>query len=174
MTETVAVALVTALSTLIAAGLTGAVTLRLQRRQAAAERLRLREEARRTAYADLLSASTDAWMAVDRAWGLYPPNSDEPRPPEIQEGLAVLKRLEQALHVVTLYGPPALDSKAAALYNSADQEFWNIVRVLMANVGEQQSAIALAEPDQQPNGEARLAARAAFTVAARIALDTAG
>ncbi|MFJ8828050.1 hypothetical protein ACIREE_40810 [Streptomyces sp. NPDC102467] len=174
MTETVAVALVTALSTLAAAGLTGAVTLRLQRRQAAAERLRLREEARRTAYADLLSASTDAWAAVDRAWGLYPQNPDEPRHPEIQEGLAALKRLDQALHVVTLYGPPALDLKAAALYNSADQEFWTIVSLLRTNVGAQQSAIALAEPEQKPNNEARLAARAAFTVAARNALDTAG
>ncbi|MEU0382613.1 hypothetical protein ABZ093_35815 [Streptomyces cyaneofuscatus] len=170
MTETVAVAMVTALSTLFAAGLTGAVTLRLQRRQAAAERLRIREEARRMAYANLLSASTDAWLAIDEVWKLRPPGSNEPRQPEIGEALSALKLLDQALHVATLYGPPSIDKAAAALYNSADEEYWNIVRVLMANEGEQRGATQLCEPAQLPNPELRLATRAVFTAAARAAL----
>lgn len=81
--DIVAVALITALSTLFAAGLTGAITLRLQGRQAAAERIRAREEARRTAYAGLLSASAETWFAIDAMWRLVPPrNADAPMHPE--------------------------------------------------------------------------------------------
>ncbi|MFE3942352.1 hypothetical protein ACFXPV_10825 [Streptomyces sp. NPDC059118] len=175
MQDTVAVALITALSTLFAAGLTGAFTLRLQRRQAAVERLRAREEARRAAYAGLLSASTETWFAIDAMWRLVPPqNADDPMGEEVSEGLSALKRLDQALHVASLHGPPSIDTEAAELYFRANEESEVILRVLGDNVGDSRKAVELCDPEQAPNFTMRLFRRTAFTAAARQAIERAG
>ncbi|RFC78084.1 hypothetical protein [Streptomyces sp. AcE210] len=147
MQDTVAVALITALSTLFAAGLTGAITLRLQRRQAAAERVRAREEARRAAYAGLLAASTETWFAIDAMWRLVPPqNVDDPMHPEAGEVLSALKRLDHALHVACLHGPSSIDTEAAELYFYADKEFGTIMQVLDGNIGDSRRAVHCAIP----------------------------
>ncbi|MFE6667494.1 hypothetical protein ACFVFH_28535 [Streptomyces sp. NPDC057697] len=174
MKDTVAVALITALSTLFAAGLTGAFTLRLQRRQAAVERLRAREEARRAAYAGLLSASTETWFAIDAMWRLVPPqNGGDPMGQEVDEGLSALKRLDQALHVASLHGPPSIDIEAAELYFRANEEFEVILRVLGDNIGDSRKAVELCDPEQRPDFTMRLLRRTAFTAAARQAIERA-
>lgn len=172
--DIVAVALITALSTLFAAGLTGAITLRLQGRQAAAERIRAREEARRTAYAGLLSASAETWFAIDAMWRLVPPrNADAPMHPEAGEVLSALKRLDHALHVACLHGPSSIDTEAAELYFYANKESGTIMQVLDSNIGDSRRAVQLCDPELCPNPMMRLVKRTAFTGAARQALENA-
>ncbi|QTE01203.1 hypothetical protein [Streptomyces cyanogenus] len=174
MQDTIAVALITALSTLSAAGLAGWITLRLQRQQTAAERTRAREESRRTAYADLLAASTDAWHAIDAMWRLVPPrDTNDTERPEIQAALSALKQLDHALHVAGLHGPSSIDDAAAELYFDAWAEFEAIMHVLRDNIGDSRIAAQLHAPGQGPDHDTRLLKRAAFTGKARKAIKNA-
>lgn len=102
---TVAVAAITAGSTLCGAALTGGFTLWLHAKQSASQRASAREEARRTAYATFLTAATQAWMALDDIWTLRPPSHlSEQAPAQIATAEAALKDLDHAMHVAVLHG----------------------------------------------------------------------
>ncbi|MFF9112320.1 hypothetical protein [Streptomyces sp. NPDC014805] len=162
MNATIAVAAITAGSTLAAAGLTGYITLVLHKRQVTAERSRVREESRRSAYADLLSASTTAWEALDGIWGLRPPTQlGEPSPPEVENTAQSLKQLDHALHLACLHGPPEIVRPASALYFKAVEEFQELVSMLLDNMGDSRTLRQI-HPRRAPDRSARLLLRSEF------------
>ncbi|MFG2605035.1 hypothetical protein ACGFT2_16040 [Streptomyces sp. NPDC048514] len=162
MEATIAVAAITAGSTLAAAGLTGYLTLVLHKRQATADRRRAREEARRQAYADLLAASTSTWLAIDKMWQLRPPQAMSDAPPqEIADVTESLKRLDHALHLAVLHGPMKIAPAAASLYFEAQKEFLELGSLLVDNAGDSRTAQAI-HPGNVPDRAARMALRSTF------------
>ncbi|WP_329569869.1 hypothetical protein [Streptomyces sp. NBC_01361] len=162
MQATIAVAAITAGSTLAAAGLTGYLTLILHKRQATAERRRAREEARRQAYADLLTASTNTWLAIDKLWQLRPPQSRSDSPPqEFSDVAESLKKLDHALHLAVLHGPRKIAPSAADLYFEAQKEFLELGRLLVDNAGDSRTALDI-HPGNVPDRAARMGLRSTF------------
>jgi hypothetical protein len=175
--ETVAVALIASLSTLVAAGLTGTVTaglasrqLRHQRDLAGAERAAQRaaahRELRRDAYERFLARADAAYRLLDEGWQAAPPATG----PAPVAGFAARRALDEALIRVQLMGPEEVGRRGAELVASAGDEFRLHRRVVAADPGAAGSA---SELDRDARAEA-LAARArasqGFIGAARRAL----
>ncbi len=162
MEATIAVAGITAGSTLAAAGLTGYITLALHKRQVMADRRRSREEARRQAYADLLTASTNAWLVIDEVWQLRPPRSLSETPPQVMlDATESLKQLDHALHLAVLHGPVSIAPSAAKLYFEAQKEYVAVGQIFIDHVGDPRTAQAI-HPDNVPDRAARLRWRSSF------------
>ncbi|MGI5523085.1 hypothetical protein ACQEUX_19435 [Micromonospora sp. CA-259024] len=130
MQDTVAVALITALSTLAAAALTGLVGALSTRRQLAhqltvaqqgsAERQATRRaELRRDAYVGFLSACDQAYRQLDRRW--LEPGGGEPVP-GYDEAYAAMRAVDEAYNLVLLEGPAEVVSAARSVLTSLTAE----------------------------------------------------
>ncbi|MGM0355342.1 hypothetical protein [Streptomyces griseoaurantiacus] len=130
MNDTVAVALITSLSTLTAAGLAGWVSARTNdrqlRHQAAlareerAERRALdRRELRRETYERFLARADAAYRLLDE-WWQAPPSA---RAAAAEEGFAARRALDEALVRVRLAGPEEVAERARAVVRGVGEEF---------------------------------------------------
>ncbi|GIJ76772.1 hypothetical protein Xph01_12040 [Micromonospora phaseoli] len=128
MPETVAIALITSLSTLTAAGLTGLVTALTVRRQVASQLAAAREEraeqrtmrraqARRDTYVGFLAACDRAYRALDTEWV-----GAETAPGEDAPYLA-LRALDEAYNLVLLAGPDPAARAAGVTVRSVNEEY---------------------------------------------------
>ncbi|MBQ1039902.1 hypothetical protein [Micromonospora sp. C81] len=130
MQDTVAVALITSLSTLAAAALTGLVGALSTRRQLAHQlavarqesverRATRRDELRRDAYVGFLSACDQAYRQLDRRWleagGSEPVSSHD-------EAYAAMRAVDEAYNLVLLEGPAEVVSAARAVLTSIGAE----------------------------------------------------
>ncbi|MEU6023746.1 hypothetical protein [Micromonospora sp. NPDC047134] len=128
MRETVAIALITSLSTLTAAGLTGLVTALTVRRQAAGQLAAAREERadqralrrnqeRRDTYVSFLAACDRAYRALDTGWV-----GPETAPGEVLPYPA-LRALDEAYNLVLLVGPNLVAQAAGHTVRSINKEY---------------------------------------------------
>ncbi|MDG4797342.1 hypothetical protein [Micromonospora sp. WMMD1082] len=128
MRETVAIALITALSTLTAAGLTGLITALTVRRQVAGQLAAAREEraeqrtlrrgqARRDTYVGFLAACDRAYRALDTGWvgAETAPGGEAPYP--------ALRALDEAYNLVLLAGPDPVAEAAGRTVRSINEEY---------------------------------------------------
>ncbi|MEV4711360.1 hypothetical protein [Micromonospora sp. NPDC049374] len=128
MRETVAIALITSLSTLTAAGLTGLITALTVRRQVSgqltaareerdAQRTLRRNQARRDTYVGFLAACDRAYRALDTGW-VGPetaPGEDAP--------YRMLRALDEAYNLVLLAGPGPVAEAAGRTVRSVNEEY---------------------------------------------------
>ncbi|MET7709317.1 hypothetical protein [Micromonospora sp. NPDC005413] len=131
MQDTVAVALITALSTLAAAALTGFVGAFSTRRQLAHQltaarqenterRATRRDELRREAYVGFLSACDQAYRRLDRRW--VEPGGDE-HTPGYDETYAAMRAVDEAYNLVLLEGPADVAAAARSVLVSLTTEY---------------------------------------------------
>ncbi|WP_410811187.1 hypothetical protein [Micromonospora sp. 067-2] len=131
MQDTVAVALITSLSTLAAAALTGLVGALSTRRQLthqlsaarqddAERRATRREELRRDAYVGLLSACDQAYRRLDRRW--VEVGAQEPAP-GYDESYVAMRAVDEAYNLVLLEGPEEVGSAARSVLASITTEY---------------------------------------------------
>jgi hypothetical protein len=168
--DTVAVALITSLSTLTAAGLAGWVSTRttgrqlrhqaaLAREERAERRATDHRETRREAYERFLSRADAAYRLLDEHWLAGTPPT--------QAGFAARRALDEACIRVGLVGPEHVAERAAAVVRAVTEEF------------RTHTPAASASPDPTnttplPRAQAlraRSATTADFLTAARRALD---
>ncbi|WP_433551010.1 hypothetical protein ACQP08_24925 [Micromonospora zamorensis] len=129
MQDTVAVALITSLSTLAAAlaGLVGALSTRRQlahqltvaRQESVERRATRRDELRRDAYVGFLSACDQAYRQLDRRW--LEAGESEPAP-GYDEAYAAMRAVDEAYNLVLLEGPAEVVSAARAVLTSIGAE----------------------------------------------------
>ncbi|MCG5471505.1 hypothetical protein LADH09A_005499 [Micromonospora sp. LAH09] len=130
MQDTVAVALITSLSTLAAAALTGLVGALSTRRQLAHQltvagqesverRATRRDELRRDAYVGFLSACDQAYRQLDRRW--LDAGGSEPVP-GYDEAYAAMRGVDEAYNLVLLEGPAEVVSAARSVLTSIGAE----------------------------------------------------
>ncbi|RLP92421.1 hypothetical protein [Micromonospora sp. CV4] len=131
MQDTVAVALITALSTLAAAALTGLIGARSTRRQLAHQltvarqenaerRATRRDELRREAYVGFLSACDQAYRRLDRRW--VEAGGDGPEP-GYDETYAAMRAVDEAYNLVLLEGPAEVAAAARSVLASLTTEY---------------------------------------------------
>lgn len=131
MQDTVAVALITSLSTLAAAALTGLVgalstrrqlahQLTVARQESAESRATRRDELRRNAYVGFLSACDQAYRQLDRRW--LEAGGSEPVP-GYDEAYAAMRAVDEAYNLVLLEGPAEVDSVARSVLTSLTTEY---------------------------------------------------
>ncbi|WP_148004274.1 hypothetical protein [Streptomyces sp. adm13(2018)] len=169
MNPTIAVAAITAGSTLCGAALTGGFTLWLHSRQVRSQRVMAREESRRTAYATFLTSATQVWTALDAVWSLRPPSQlSDPAPAEFAAAEGALKELDQALHVAVLHGPAELTRPAGDIYFKAVEEYTTATRLLLDGIGRNDTAAQMSGTPK-PDRAGRVLQQAVFVAAARTA-----
>lgn len=177
MNPTVAVALITAASTLTAAALTGVLATwvnarqlrhqyRLAREQRAEDRADRLRQLRREAYQHLLSKADAAYRLLDEGW-LAAPSTERP---DWADGFAARRTLDEAVIRVQLEGPPEVAQQAAALVRSVGREFQLYRSVRDAAATSTQSAAELDSGRAEAIRE-RSRANSAFIETARHALD---
>ncbi|MFI6233994.1 hypothetical protein ACIBD9_10615 [Micromonospora sp. NPDC050784] len=131
MQDTVAVALITSLSTLAAAALTGLVGALSTRRQLAHQltvarqesverRATRRHELRRDAYVRFLSACDQAYRQLDRRW--LDVGGSEPVP-GYDEAYAAMRAVDEAYNLVLLEGPTEVAAAGRAVLTSLTAEY---------------------------------------------------
>ncbi|MDI2128815.1 hypothetical protein [Yinghuangia seranimata] len=177
MNDTVAVALITSLSTLIAGGLAGLVSWLLtgrqlrhagelaQRERAEARSGRLRE-GRREAYERFLVRVDEAYRALDNSWTQAPLT-------EPADGFTARRAVDEALVRVQLEGPEPVAAAAHLVTRSVGDEFRKLRRLIADHQGEQRSAAAVDAALRTAVLEARRDTTEAFVTEARAALNAA-
>ncbi|GAB3942324.1 hypothetical protein [Micromonospora vulcania] len=131
MQDTVAVALITSLSTLAAAALTGLVGALSTRRQLAHQlavagqeaterRSTRRDELRREAYVGFLGACDQAYRSLDRRW--VEAGGDEP-PSGYDETYAAMRAVDEAYNLVLLQGPAQVAAAGRSVLTSVTTEY---------------------------------------------------
>ncbi|WP_433311449.1 hypothetical protein ACQP0U_24940 [Micromonospora sp. CA-269861] len=131
MQDTVAVALITSLSTLAAAALTGLVGALSTRRQLAHQltvarqesverRATRRDELRRDAYVGFLSACDQAYRQLDRRW--LDAGGGGPVP-GYDEAYATMRAVDEAYNLVLLEGPAEIAVAGRAVLTSLTTEY---------------------------------------------------
>ncbi|KAB1942664.1 hypothetical protein F8271_11615 [Micromonospora sp. ALFpr18c] len=131
MQDTVAVALITALSTLAAAALTGLVGALSTRRQlahqltvagqeSAERRATRRDELRREAYVGFLSACDRAYRQLDRRW--LEAAKSEPTS-GYDEAYTAMRAVDEAYNLVLLEGPADVAAAARSVLASLTTEY---------------------------------------------------
>ncbi|MFI6068580.1 hypothetical protein ACIA47_25390 [Micromonospora sp. NPDC051227] len=131
MQDTVAVALITSLSTLAAAALTGLVgalstrrqlahQLTVARQESAERRATRRDELRRDAYVGFLSACDQAYRQLDRRW--LDAGGGEPVP-GYDEAYAAMRAVDEAYNLVLLEGPAEVAAAGRAVLTSLTTEY---------------------------------------------------
>ncbi|QKW05819.1 hypothetical protein HUT18_04905 [Streptomyces sp. NA04227] len=190
MNPTVAVALITALSTLAAAGLAALVSARttarqlrhqaaLAREERAEQRAAARREARGLAYEQFLGRVDAAYRVLDEGWTARP--FAEPLP--WQAGFTARRAVDEALIRVQLTGPEEVAGAGRAVVRGLAEEF----RTHAGAVGERAtfgagdqresghevplSAVELAPDARSAALRVRFATSRRFVAAARAALD---
>jgi hypothetical protein len=136
---TIAVALITALSTLSGGLIVSAVSLRIHRQQLAAQRqlaadereeqqrLALRERQRQT-YEQLLNRFDEIERALQKCWESHGiPGGDQNISPAMRAALNCIIGFEQMLNVVAIDGPEQVSDLALDLQAVAFTEFRQII-----------------------------------------------
>jgi predicted deacetylase len=176
--DTVAVALITSLSTLSAAGLAGSVSAWTTRRQlghqaqlAREERLEQRaaefREMRRAAYERFLSQADAAYRVLDDGW-LARPFTESPR---WEAGFAARRALDEAYIRVRLVGPEDVAERAAQVVRGIGEEFRSHARIVAAHPQVSESAAELGSLARARALRVRITVSADFVAAARHALE---
>lgn len=179
--NTVAVALITALSTLTAAGLTGAVTVLLSRGQLRHQAALAREEraeqrsthhrdVRREVYERFLQRTDEAYRVLDEGWLVEP----RPEPGRWEAGFAARRALDEAFVRVRMEGPEAVVARGREVVEGVGAEFRRYRRVLGADADADGGAASAAAADPAARSEAlatRFRTSAEFVTAAREALS---
>ncbi|WP_341715999.1 hypothetical protein QQG74_18400 [Micromonospora sp. FIMYZ51] len=176
MRDTVAIALITSLSTLTAAGLTGLVTALTVRRQVAGQLAAAREEraeqrtlrrqqARRETYVGFLAACDRAYRALDTGWvGVETaPGEESPYP--------TLRTLDEAYNLVLLAGPDPVAEAAGRTVRSINEEYAKQRHLHREQATEPGVLATRHRPEHLTALRERTTHRNAFTAAARTALD---
>ncbi|MET8094381.1 hypothetical protein [Micromonospora sp. NPDC005220] len=131
MQDTVAVALITSLSTLAAAALTGLVgafstrrqlahQLTVARQESVERRATRRGELRRDAYVGFLGACDQAYRQLDRRWL----DADRSEPvPGYDEAYVAMRAVDEAYNLVLLEGPAEVAAAGRAVLTSLTTEY---------------------------------------------------
>ncbi|MFJ7213189.1 hypothetical protein [Amycolatopsis sp. NPDC098790] len=178
MNPTVAVALVTSLSTLAAAGLTGTISARLTRRQLEHQRVLAREqraeeradhrrELRREVYQHFVSQVDEAYRVLDAGWFAAPFTGGS----HWEGGFAARRALDEANVRVQLEGPEEVATQAAEVVRSVGREFREHRRILDAHPGATGSAAELDAAGRTEVLKARFRTTAEFISSARRELN---
>ncbi|GGM40272.1 hypothetical protein GCM10011608_26330 [Micromonospora sonchi] len=172
MRETVAIALITSLSTLTAAGLTGLVTALTVRRQVATareeraeQRTLRRHQARRDTYVNFLAACDRAYRALDTGWvgADTAPAEDAPYP--------ALRALDEAYNLVLLAGPDPVAEAAGRTVRSVNEEYAQQRRLQREEITDSRSLAARHRTEHLAMIRSRAEQRDAFVTVARGALE---
>ncbi|MDT0382448.1 hypothetical protein RM572_27190 [Streptomyces sp. DSM 42041] len=134
MNDTVAVALITSVSTLTAAGLTGVVSARVTGRQLRHQRELAREERaeqRAAAHRDLcreacerfLAEADRAYRTLDAAWTAAPGAA-----PDAEAGFAARRAVDEAFVRLQVAGPDAVAARGAEVVAAIGEEFRRVAR----------------------------------------------
>ncbi|NBM18847.1 hypothetical protein [Streptomyces sp. GC420] len=177
MKDTVAVALITSLSTLTAAGLAGAVSawatgrqLRhqavLAREERAEQRAVAQRELRRESYERFLREADAAYRVLDEGWFAAPFTETD----RWEAGFAARRTLDEAYIRVRLVGPESVAERAAEMVGSIGGEFRLHAHVARSGPGTADSAAALDPGARARALRARYASSGEFVTAARRAL----
>lgn len=177
MNDTVAIALITALSTLSAAALTGLAAARqtarqlrhrltLAREQRAEDRADTRRGIRRDAYERFLARADAAYRVLDEGW-LAQPSTERPR---WEAGFAARRSLDEAAIRVRLEGPEKVSESAEAVVRSIGREFRAYAKIVEAHPDAASSAAQLDQSARKSALEARHSTSADFLEASRLAL----
>ncbi|MFI6489883.1 hypothetical protein [Streptomyces sp. NPDC050564] len=135
MNDVVAVALITALSTVTAGGLAGAFTYRAALAQATSQREQAREgrlderlarhrEVRRDVYVRFLDQLSEAHRFMDQLWMEPLPSPAEPAVRQLTEHA---DQLWKTMHIIDLEGPPEV-AEAARLIAGSTWAEWDALK----------------------------------------------
>lgn len=177
--DTVAVALITSLSTLSAAGLAGAASAWAAGRQLRHQSVLAREERaepraidhreiRREAYEKFLSQADAAYRVLDDEWFALP--FTELRRSEA--GFAARRALDEAYIRVRLVGPDDVAERGAEVLRSIGDEFRLHARIVNDSPDTAGSAAELEPPARSAALRARVASTTEFVTAAQRALGS--
>lgn len=180
MQDTVAIALITSLSTLSAAALTGLAAarqtkgqLRYQlaqsREERAAHRADRHRELRREAYEQFLGRADAAYRVLDERWYAETLTSAGSQ----NGGFAARRALDEAVIRVQLEGPPDVAAQAAEVAKSIEREFRQHQRVVNDHPDGLQSAAKLDPSGRRSALDVRYSSSGEFLTVARAALDSA-
>jgi hypothetical protein len=172
--DTVAVALITSLSTLSAAGLAGAASAWVTGRQLREQGVLAREERaerravdsreqRREAYERFLSQADAAYRVLDEGWFAVPCTE----PGRWEAGFAARRALDEAYIRVQLVGPDSVADKGGEVVRSVGEEFRSYARVVRASPGATGSAAELDAAVRKGALRARFADNREFVAVAR-------
>lgn len=179
MNDAVAVGLITSVSTLIAVGLTGGVSVWISRgqlrHQAALSALEHTErratrhrEVRRDAYVHFLARADEAYRRLDERWTAAPP--EEPEPTRADPVYRALRALDEAHNGVLLEGPDDVAEHAGHMVISIGEEYRNQRLVLASHMGAKEGAAELEPARHAAAIAARVRRRAEFIDNARYAV----
>lgn len=179
MNDTVAVAMITAASTLAAVLITGGVSIWVSRVQARhqvriamlqshEQRSARQRDARRAAYAEFLGRADAAYRQLDQRWTEPPPR--QPDPARSDPAYAAVRALDEAHNLVLLEGTERVIAQARLVVDSVEREYRDQRGVRDAHPGADRGAAALAPDRHSAAIAARVTGRADFTAAARRAL----
>ncbi|WP_146214473.1 hypothetical protein [Streptomyces sp. ICBB 8177] len=174
MNDTVAVALITSLSTLAAAGMAGTASalttgkqLRhqaaLAREEQAAQQAVALRELRREAYERFLTRADAAYRMLDEGWSA----PDDEEAGRREAGFAARRALDEAYVRVRLVGPEAVAEQGAGVVEAIGDEFRRQARARRASAEAEASARAEAL-------RTRVAVSEEFVAEARRALGASG
>lgn len=177
MDDTVAVALITSLSTLAAAGLAGVVSAWTNKRQLQHEALLARDERaeqratdhrerRREAYERFLAQADAAYRVLDDAWFARPPAHETHR----DAGFAARRTLDEAYVRVQLVGPEEVAEAGAGVVRGIGQEFRLHTHIADAHPDTTDGAADLDSSARTQAVRARFTTTREFVAAARRAL----
>lgn len=177
MNDTVAVALITSLSTLTAAGLAGSVAAWTTSRQLRHQALLAREERaehraasyremRREAYEQFLTRADAAYRVLDDEWLAQPPAELQRR----EAGFAARRALDEMYIRVRLVGPEEVAERGTAVVTAIGAEFRLQARVMRSFPDAQDCAADLDAPARTQVLRTRDATSGEFVAAARRAL----
>ncbi|WBC13606.1 hypothetical protein O7600_21045 [Micromonospora sp. WMMA1998] len=177
MQDTVAVALITSMSTLAAAGMTGVIGAWAARRQVtshltgareerAEQRATERAQRRRDAYVGFLGACDQAYRSLDRNWRQESGAGHG-------ETYQALRGLDEAYNIVLLEGPEEVAREAelvTASINGESRELWRLI----GEAAAESDGVPPADvhgPQRRTAIEERARRRDSFVDAARAALE---
>jgi hypothetical protein len=175
--DTVAVALITSLSTLTAAGLAGSVSawttsrqLRhqalLAREERAEQRTTAYREMRRESYERFLSQADAAYRVLDSGWMARPFTE----PQRWEAGFAARRALDEAYVRIRLVGPEDVAELGAAVVRDIGDEFRLHARIVGSHPEATDCAAELDPSARAQALRARFATNDEFAAAARQAL----
>lgn len=114
MNATVAVALITALSTLAAVGISGTIALLVNRSQAKTQHMRDKRQIRRDAYMQFLNQASIAEYELEKCWTSDIPANATPNR-FINEAFTAIAKLDSMLNIVALEGPNSVEDASRDL-----------------------------------------------------------
>ncbi|MCQ4083961.1 hypothetical protein NGB36_26085 [Streptomyces sp. RB6PN25] len=177
MNDTVAVALITSLSTLTAAGLAGSVSAWTANKQLRHQALLAREERaeqratdhrqmRREAYERFLSHADAAYRVLDERWLARLPAESQ----HGGSGFAARRALDEAYIRVRLVGPEDVAERGAAVVRGIGNEFHQHARVVNSHPDTEDCVVDLDPSARAQALRVRGATTGEFVAAARRAL----